>query len=99
MTSPWVREDDIAKMTAALEAFRGSEWWFQTENSETTLRNTLSPVVMQNMKLQLQTGTLDLSVNKFKNALDSAILYNLEARKLQRRVTELEEQLANLTAD
>jgi len=94
---PWVKQEDIEKMTAALENFRGAEWWFQTENSEIS-SNALSPLVMQNMTLQFEAGTLELNVNKFKNALNSAILYNLEARMLQRRVTELEEQLAKLTA-
>lgn len=96
---PWVKQEDIDKMTAALENFRGAEWWFQTENSDLLPRAALSPMVLQNMKLQFEAGTLELNVNKFKNALNSAILYNLEARKLQRRVTELEEQLAKLTAD
>lgn len=92
-----VSQKDIDKMVAALENFRGAEWWFQTESSNLLVRDTLSPMVLQNMKLQFEAGTLELNVHKFKNALNSAILYNLEARKLQRRVTELEEKLAKLT--
>lgn len=95
----WVKQEDIEKMTSALENFRGAEWWFQTENSDLLVRTALSPLVLQNMSLQFEAGTLELNVHKFKNVLNSAILYNLEARKLQRRVTELEEQLAKLTAD
>jgi hypothetical protein len=46
------------------------------------------------MKLQLEAGTLELNSHKFKNVLETAIRYNLEAQSLQKRVAELEEQLS-----
>lgn len=92
----WVRQNDIDKMVAALENFRGAEWWFQTENASfEMLKTVLSPLVLQNMKLQLEAGALELNLHKFKNVLETAIRYNLEARILQKRVAELEEQLSN----
>lgn len=97
-----VRQTDIDKMIAALSNFRGAEWWWETESSdlERSLRKkrVLSPLVLQNMKRNLEANPFDFSEFSHKNALSSAIHYNLEARRLSRRVKELEAEIAKLTA-
>lgn len=77
-----VREEDVAKMIDALAAFRGDQWWFREENPVGGGR-CLAPLVLQNMQLQLQAGTLEPNMHKFKNLLESAIFYEAKARELQ----------------
>jgi hypothetical protein len=79
---PQVREEDVQKMVAALAAFRGDQWWFHEENVVGGGRS-LAPLVLQNMMLQFQYGTLEPSMHKFKNLLETAIFYEAKARELQ----------------
>ncbi|TLX16231.1 hypothetical protein [Rhizobium sp. MHM7A] len=79
---PQVREEDVQKMVAALSAFRGDQWWFHEENVVGGGR-CLAPLVLQNMMLQFQYGTLEPSMHKFKNLLETAIFYEAKARELQ----------------
>jgi hypothetical protein len=70
----WVNNDDVAKMTAALSAFRAYEWWFKTENPDPG-EGCLSPLVLQNMKLGYENGSLYPTMHQFKNLLTTAIFY------------------------
>jgi hypothetical protein len=83
-----VREEDIKKMVAALSAYRGDQWWFHEEN-EVGGGRCLAPLVLQNMNLQFQYGTLEPNMNKFKNLLESAIYYEAKARELQGKLDKL----------
>jgi hypothetical protein len=74
-----VKSEDIDKMVAALAAFRGYEWWFQTENPNPESR-CLSPLVLQNMKLGYENGTLEPSMMQFKNLLATAMFYQQKSR-------------------
>lgn len=69
-------------MVAALSAFRGDQWWFHEENVVGGGR-CLAPLVLQNMMLQFQYGTLEPSMHKFKNLLETALFYEAKARELQ----------------
>jgi hypothetical protein len=72
-------------MVGALAAFRGDQWWFREENTVGGGR-CLAPLVLQNMLLQLQNGTLEPNMHKFKNLLESAIYYEAQARALQGQI-------------
>jgi hypothetical protein len=85
---PQVREEDVQKMIAALSAFRGDQWWFHEENVVGGGR-CLAPLVLQNMMLQLQCGTMEPSMHKFKNLLETALFYEAKARELQERLDAL----------
>lgn len=80
-----VREEDVTKMIAALGAFRGDQWWFHEENPVGGGR-CLAPLVLQNMMMQLQNGTLEPNMHKFKNLLETAIYYEAKARELQAKL-------------
>ncbi len=90
---PQVREEDIQKMVAALSAFRGDQWWFHEENVAGGGR-CLAPLVLQNMMLQFQYGTLEPSMHKFKNLLETAIFYEAKARELQVKLDALSSEKA-----
>jgi hypothetical protein len=75
-------------MVAALSAFRGDQWWFHEENVVGGGRS-LAPLVLQNMMLQSECGTLEPSMHKFKNLLETAIFYEAKARELQARLDSL----------
>lgn len=75
-------------MVAALSAFRGDQWWFHEENVVGGGR-CLAPLVLQNMMLQFQGGTLEPSMHKFKNLLETAIFYEAKARELQQKLDSL----------
>ena len=75
--------DDVKRMIAALGAFRAYEWWFKTENPEPD-SNCLSPLVLQNMKLAYENGTLDPTLAQFKNLLATAMFYQQKCRALTR---------------
>lgn len=90
---PQVREEDIQKMAAALSAFRGDQWWFHEENIVGGGR-CLAPLVLQNMMLQFQYGTLEPSIHKFKNLLETAIFYEAKARELQVKLDALSSEKA-----
>lgn len=72
-------------MVDALSAFRGDQWWFHEENVVGGGR-CLAPLVLQNLMLQYQYGTLEPSMHKFKNLLETAIFYEAKARELQLRL-------------
>lgn len=77
-----VREEDVQRMVAALEAFRGDRWWFDTETQELDNSRCLAPLVMQNMLLKLQAGTLDVSLKQVENILKTAIFYERKCREI-----------------
>jgi hypothetical protein len=77
----WVNPEDIKRMTEALNAFRAYEWWIQTENP-TPEKRCLSPLVMQNMKLGLENGTLEPSMHQYKNLLATAMFFENKCRQL-----------------
>jgi hypothetical protein len=80
----WVNTEDFERMMAALNAFRGYEWWFKTENPEPD-RRCLAPLVLQNMKLGYEAGTLVPTMNQVQNLLHTAIFYQLKCRQLQEK--------------
>jgi hypothetical protein len=80
-TGVWVTTEDMKKMTAALSAFKGYEWWFKTENPEPD-RRCLAPLVLQNMKIGYEAGTLEPTMNQFQNLLHTAIYYQQKCRRL-----------------
>lgn len=69
-----VKSEDIDKMVAALGAFRGYEWWMRTENPNPD-SHCLAPLVLQNMKLGYENGTLEPTMSQFKNLLTTAMFY------------------------
>lgn len=81
------KPEDIAKMTAALEAFRGYRWWFETE-SQGDKERLLAPMVMQNLKLGLESGTLIPTFAQFENLLETAIYYEMECRLLREKTAQ-----------
>lgn len=85
---PHVREEDLQRMIAALSAFRGDQWWFKEENPVGGGR-CLAPLVLQNIKLKLDSGTLEPSMNQYKNLLESAIYYEAKARSAQAKLDAL----------
>jgi hypothetical protein len=72
---PWVKLEDLEKMINALSAYRGGDWWYETEN-DNGARRCLSPMVLQNMHLGLEAGTLVPSVNQYRNLLTTAMHYS-----------------------
>lgn len=65
---------DLKKMVSALKAHRGHSWWFDTEN-ENGESTALSPLVLQNMKLGFESGSIEPNMNQVMNILKTAIYY------------------------
>lgn len=91
----FVTSDDVKKMIDALSAHRASEWWVRTENPEPESR-CLSPLVLQNMKLGYESGTISPTMNQFKNLVATAIYYQQKCAALTR---EAEDKLAASASD
>ncbi|MTH95226.1 hypothetical protein [Roseibium sp. RKSG952] len=72
--NPSIRPDDLRKMINALSAHRGQKWWFETENEDGE-KGCLSPMVLNNIKLQLDAGSLIPSMMQFENLLRTAMHY------------------------
>jgi hypothetical protein len=85
----------MKKMVAALSAFRGQEWWFKTENPEPD-RSCLSPLVLQNMKLGYEAGTIQPTMNQFKNLVHTAIYHQQKCRQLKDSSKVLVEHLQSI---
>lgn len=76
-----VNQADIDKMTEALAAYRGYEWWFRTENPMPGSR-CLSPLVLQNMKTGYEDGSIMPTIPQFKNLVTTAMFYQQKCRVL-----------------
>lgn len=72
-----VDEKDVQKMVNALSQFKGSEWWYGDFK-----KDCLSPLVMHNMKLGFEDGTLTPSMIQMNNLLKTALYYEALYRDL-----------------